>query len=90
MGLHGLLQRQLYTYRNETACRGPSDAIAAYLRVALEPVDLYRGQHVRQSTETVNQHRQELDDEDDAEKYDEQHTDRFQFQIFLGDGDLKA
>jgi hypothetical protein len=68
----------------------PSDGVAVYLRAALEPVDLYRGQHVRQSAETMNQHRDELDDQDDTEEYDEQHTDRLQLQIFLGDGDLKT
>jgi hypothetical protein len=45
---------------------------------------------VRQSAETVNQHREELDNQDDAEEYDEQHTDRLQLQILFGDGDLKS
>jgi hypothetical protein len=89
MDLHGLFQGQLNTYRNKIVRRVPSD-VAAYLRAALEPVDLYRGQHVRESTETVNKHREELDDEDDAEEYDEQHSDRLQLQILLGDIDLKS
>jgi hypothetical protein len=38
----------------------------------------------------VNQHREELDNQDDAEEYDEQHTDWLQLQIFLADGDLKS
>jgi len=60
-----------------------------YLRATSEPVDLCCGQHVCQSAESVDQHGEELDDEDHAEENNEQHADRFQLQILFGNGYLK-
>lgn len=42
-----------------------------------------------QSAESVDQHGEELDDEDHAEENNEQHADRFQLQILFGNGYLK-
>lgn len=44
---------------------------------------------MRQGAETVEQHCYELDDKDDAEKDYEQHTNRLELQVLLGDKYLK-
>jgi len=47
-----------------------------YLGVTFETADLCHSQHVFQCAESVDEHRDELNDKDDTENDDKRHTNR--------------
>ena len=63
-----------------------SELQVSYLAAAA--AKLSRGQNVRQCTETMEQHSDELDDQNQAKEEDENQTDRFQLQIFFANQHL--
>lgn len=56
--------------------------------LAAAAAKLSGGQNVRQCTETMEQHSNELDDQNQAKEEDENQTDRFQLQIFFANQHL--